>query len=116
MKIKTMKCPECGAIVNPKDGLSTFYCMHCGCQLSLDGQSEELIKAKVRVKELENETEQVKMAYDDKKDERAHNRIESEKTFKRTIIACVAFFAALIIFFGGMALFHNLHNNKPPQP
>jgi len=112
MTIKSAKCPECGAIVDIKDGLSTFYCMHCGCQLTVDDQSDTLIKAKVRVKEIEHQTERLKMRLADKKDERDTKNAETEKDFKRAILLIALPVALALILLGGTVLFHNVHTNS----
>ena len=55
MEMFQLKCPHCGAELEAEDGLETFYCKYCGGKIILEGQSGNVIDAKVRIKELEHE-------------------------------------------------------------
>lgn len=51
--VKLFNCPSCGGTIEVENNLDTFYCKYCGHKILLDGQSDTLISAKVRMKELD---------------------------------------------------------------
>lgn len=53
MKLKTLRCPNCGAKIDNVDGFDTYYCSFCGYQVVAEGMSRASYSAKTRVKELE---------------------------------------------------------------
>ena len=61
MEMFQLKCPHCGAELEAEDGLETFYCKYCGGKIILEGQSGDVIDAKVRIKELEHEKRMLEM-------------------------------------------------------
>lgn len=52
--VKTISCPSCGGTIETENGLDVFYCKYCGNKIILQNQSDTLISAKVRMKELEH--------------------------------------------------------------
>lgn len=42
MKIRALKCPECGASLEIKDDLAVCYCMYCGTKLFVDDENIEV--------------------------------------------------------------------------
>lgn len=54
MKFLTQECPKCGANLEIEDGLLTFYCKYCGQKVILEGQGKNVLKSKVRMKEIES--------------------------------------------------------------
>ena len=41
MKIKSLKCPECGANLEIEEGRSFCFCQYCGCKIMLDEEKHE---------------------------------------------------------------------------
>ena len=101
MKIRTLYCPECKAPLDVEDDLDTFYCKYCGSKLYLDEQSDALLTAKVRVKEIEHETVCKKMAYEDKKHKRKHE-----------LRSFILYIAVAIILIGGIYFVHGFKTRK----
>ena len=112
MIIQSTRCPECGANVDVKDSLSTFKCEHCGCLLTIDGQSQSLIKAKVRVKEMEHETERTKMRLADEKDKRDSEQATKIKTLKLGLRFYLILMGILIVLLAGVTISQSFHTNK----
>lgn len=112
MNIKSVKCPNCGAVVDIKDGFSNVYCKFCGSQLVVEEENDTLIVAKVRVKEIEHETERTKMAYENERFNRVLEAKEKDKNTKRLLIFLAVDLAVVI----GIALLllgsHTSHVKK----
>ena len=94
MKLNKLTCPACGAIVTPEDGIETFYCMHCGSKLILEGQSDNVIKEKVRLRIVEEKLahERYKM-----KKQREDEENEAIGTVVLTVLVIVVIIAILLI-------------------
>ena len=41
MKVKSLKCPECGANLEIEDNRTSCYCQYCGCKIILDDEKHE---------------------------------------------------------------------------
>ena len=59
MELRKMECPGCGANIDIKPGISTYYCEYCGTKLSLHNENyrEVVFKDIARIKELELQEE-----------------------------------------------------------
>ena len=79
MEIIKLSCPQCGASLEVDNGLDTFFCMYCGARVILNDQSDEIIKAKARIVEQENELEF-------KRHKLKHDAEEKERAFQRRLI------------------------------
>lgn len=112
MKIESAKCPECGATVDIKDGISAFRCSHCGCYLDYDTKNSILIKARVRAKEIEHETERIKLANEDKLSEREFKQKDFVTSVKAIML--VIAFMLLVGLAGALSLggSHTSHVRK----
>ena len=42
MRLISLKCPECGGGLHIEEGMSRCYCSHCGTQILLDGDSQNI--------------------------------------------------------------------------
>ena len=87
MELKTLRCPQCDAILEVDDGLDTFYCKYCGSKIILDGQSDATIRAKVKIKQME---------HDRYKKELKHKKEVTES--KHMTIVAVSFILLMVIF------------------
>lgn len=112
MNIKSVKCPNCGAVVDIKDGFSNVYCKFCGSQLVVEEENDTLIVAKVRVKEIEHETERTKMAYENERFKRVLEAKEKDKKSKIALILAAVGFAVLIGIFLFVIGAHKSHVKK----
>lgn len=89
MQLYNLKCPSCGAELEMKDNISAFYCQYCGAKLILDGQSKELLEAKVKVHDLD-------LQYKERKEIREERQKQEDKGARQLlIIAIVSFLFAL---------------------
>lgn len=66
MNLFQMKCPNCGADLEIEDGIDSFYCKYCGTKIVLEGQSDEVLKTKRRVKLMDKAHEMQKEYYKEK--------------------------------------------------
>ncbi len=94
MKLNKLTCPACGAIVTPEDGIETFYCMHCGSKLILEGQSDSVVKEKVRLRIVEEKLahERYKM-----KKKREDEEYEALGTIALIVLGIVAILIILLV-------------------
>lgn len=84
MELKSLFCPNCGASLEVKDGLDTFFCKYCGYKILLQGQSKAAYDAKVRVKHMEH-----KERLQDKRDAQERYRMEFKQKDERRTLAIV---------------------------
>ena len=89
MEVNQLKCPSCGATLDLKDGLDTFYCMYCGNLVVTTGRDKAAYKAKADIKksELNLEKRRLELALKEKE-----NKTD-------TILLCICF---AIIFLGAI--------------
>lgn len=74
MKLKVLRCPNCGASLKMEEDIDTFFCKYCGHRIVLEGQSKAAYNAKVRIKEMEHEEK-----IQDKHNEQERLRMEFEQ-------------------------------------
>ena len=82
MELKSLFCPNCGASLEIEDGLDTFFCIHCGYKILLEGQSKEAYEAKMHVKHMEHEER-----LQEKRNAQERYRIESKQKDERRALA-----------------------------
>ncbi|MBR4361783.1 MAG: hypothetical protein IKP42_03450 [Ruminococcus sp.] len=119
MKIFKLDCPYCGANLECKDGLDSFYCMYCGGKVMLEGMSKDAYIAKVKIKKMEHdleaatsyynyETEMKNMEYEHesnlKKIEKEHEKLKIQTNHKQTIILISIMFSLVIISLIGLEI------------
>ena len=110
MRMVQMCCPNCDAVLDIKDDMTTqCFCNYCGTRILLDDQQESVIKAKVRLQELEHEKYKIDKEYEDKDKDRKE-KAASEKGF--LIFACIFFIGFFIFGITGMIA----ESNKIPVP
>ena len=108
MKIYALECPHCKGELEIKDGLDTFYCLHCGRKIVLSDMSEAAYQAKVRVREMDHEEAMQARKMDQEQNKLAHEAAENRKTWVRTILGFVIF----VFIFGGATLIIKLGHDK----
>ena len=74
MKVKSLKCPECGANLEIEDGRTSCYCQYCGCKLILDDEKQEYtINKNININRTTRRIDDAKILreeYKEKKDKR----------------------------------------------
>lgn len=63
MKFVEMRCPNCNADLNIEDGIDSFCCKYCGTRIIIEGQSDEIIKAKRQLKMIDKLGEMQSRSY-----------------------------------------------------
>ena len=46
-KIKSVTCPNCGAVLTVDEGTNSFFCMHCGSKISVDKKNNVAVTLNV---------------------------------------------------------------------
>ena len=98
MQMFELKCPYCGANLEVEDGLETFFCKYCGGKIILDGQSDEIVKAKVRMKELEQERYKLQFEAQEKEKARLREIEDNKDLFVGSIAIGIIVILFIIIF------------------
>lgn len=49
MHLYALNCPKCGANLSIENGIDSFYCQYCGHHIMLEGQSDEVVKEKIKL-------------------------------------------------------------------
>lgn len=103
MEMRTLKCPQCDAMLEVDNGLDTFYCQYCGAKIILEGQSKDIVNAKVKLKELEHKRIEKKMEYDHElrvKEWERRKEIEDDKSEVLGWIGMIVIVIILFLIFG----------------
>jgi DNA-directed RNA polymerase subunit RPC12/RpoP len=50
MKLRLLKCPQCGGTLEIEKNIDTFYCKYCGTKIFMDDLSPEAYKTRVRIR------------------------------------------------------------------
>lgn len=94
MKMVQMRCPNCDAVLDIKDDMTTqCFCNYCGTRILLDDQQESVVKAKVRLQELEHEKYKIDKEYEEKDKDRK----EQSSLLKGYLIFAGVFFTFFIV-------------------
>ena len=95
-ELKTITCPHCGAALEPKDDLDTFFCVYCGGKVTLTGLSDAAYHAKVQIKEMEHQ-ERMK----DKENEQKQIMLDknNKQKFMDSLLALLIFGLLFIVAF-----------------
>lgn len=111
MKLKTLRCPNCGATLEIEDGLDTFFCKYCGHHIILEDQSDAAYKAKVKVKYMEH-----KERLQDKRNEQERYKMEfHQKDERHSSALLLGFTGAIVLLFIIMSIFGNAGAKKQDQ-
>ena len=46
-KIKSVTCPNCGAVLTVDEGTNSFFCMYCGSRISIDKSNKVTVTVNV---------------------------------------------------------------------
>ena len=86
MNLFQLRCPNCNSDLEVRDDVDSFYCTYCGTKLLLDGRSNSVIEAKVRIKEMEykERTQDRKYKNEEARWKRKHQ--EKKSDFVRNLI------------------------------
>ena len=112
MELKSLSCPNCGAILTTEDGVDIFYCKYCGHRIILDGQSDAAYEAKVRVKHMEHKERMQERRYAQERYRMEKDEEESRKGFPVLLISL--FFLAMAIVIPMIFLF-SINNEVKQQ-
>lgn len=111
METKKIQCPHCGAELEPKDGIDSFYCSYCGGEVILEGLSDAAYRAKVQIKEMEH-----RETLKDKEFEQEKYRTEVEKEKKKrslkTSMGAIALYLLLMAMLAIFSLYRNSVEKK----
>lgn len=97
MELRTLKCPNCGGSLEIEDGIDTFFCKFCGQKILLEGQSKELINAKVKIKEFQHQENIQQSKADLTKYKIDAKSAESERNDKLRFVVVIGMFIVVII-------------------
>jgi DNA-directed RNA polymerase subunit RPC12/RpoP len=99
--LKSLSCPNCGASLEIEDGIDTFFCKFCGHKILLDGLSEHVYEAKVRVKDMEHQERLI-----EKQQAQERYKIETRhKLLKNGVTIYIIIYAAILfLLFIGLAI------------
>ena len=84
-----LDCPHCGAVLEPKDGLDTFFCTYCGGKIIISEMSDAAYQARVDIKKLEKNVELHKTELEHKALMKDKEHQQERFNFKRIIILLI---------------------------
>lgn len=94
-----LNCPHCGAPLSVDNGLDSFFCLHCGGKILLEGQDKNVISAKVKLKELEHKENLKDKEYEHerfKEEEKTKREKAERKNDNRIALVCLAVVAVCL--------------------
>lgn len=106
MKLQSLKCPNCDAVLEIEDGIDTFFCKYCGNRIVLTDMSDASYNAKVQVKAMEHQERM-----QDKKYEQERYKMEKKEQSKKNeakkgaivagliVLACILYFISFNNYF-----------------
>ena len=87
MKLQVLKCPECRATIEIKEGYTYCYCQYCGCKILLDNEKKETtINKNININKNITHTER---NIDDAEIIRETNKAKENKRGWIALIICV---------------------------
>lgn len=99
MEMLQLRCPNCDAVLELDDSIgTTCFCMHCGTKILLDGQDKNVLDAKLRMQELNNEKLKIEKEYEEK-DKQREDEKETGKAASFMIIGGLGILLLLIVGF-----------------
>lgn len=105
MKIATLRCPNCGGLLEAEDGLEFMYCKYCGAQLMIDEMDDGMLNAKVRFREMDHEERMRDKAYEFKQKEWRHElKKKGISIFAKDPSILLLFILVPLIIFGPLVL------------
>ena len=107
MKIKSLKCPECGANLKIEEDRSFCFCQYCGCNIMLDDE-KHYVTYNENVNKTININKNIHTRYTDDADViRAKNEASKDsRDFKQVLISIA------ILFLIPVGIFLGFHINE----
>lgn len=104
MKLQSLKCPNCDAVLEIEDGIDTFFCKYCGNKIVLTDMSAASYNAKVQVKAMEHKERML-----DKKHEQERYILDKEeqtekREYKNGLIIGAVIVVICFLICGGVIL------------
>lgn len=98
MELHSLTCPNCGAKLNIENGIDSFYCQYCGYHIYMEGQSDEVVKAKI---DLEKRKAELKSRQEwwDKQHEKELEELKILKGEKKGGMKDFVIYAVIMIVF-----------------
>ena len=90
-KIKSVTCPNCGAVLTVDESIDSFFCMHCGQKINL---SDDTIKMDIKTDHTIRWVNQAKLER-----ERAEREERNKPMSKQDMIIGIVALVAMLIFF-----------------
>ena len=87
MKVQSLKCPNCDAVLEIEDGIDTFFCKYCGNKIVLTDMSDAFYNAKVQVKAMEHQERMQDKKYEQERYKLDKKEQRKNKEKKRKIYA-----------------------------
>ena len=97
MKMFELKCPYCGADLEVKDDLDTFFCIHCGGQIIMDGMDNNTVNLRIKAKEIDYKKYKIDKETQDKRHAR-EMKLEEKKEANRSERFITVAMVGLIVF------------------
>lgn len=91
MKLASIKCPECGAALERKEGRTQMFCEYCGAKVVFD--DIEYFKEETKTARFNKVVDTAKEMYYDHAERKEQQRKASEKTAKYIVL----FFAVMLV-------------------
>lgn len=102
MKSNVLKCPNCGAPVEIENDLDVFFCKYCGYKIILEGQTDAVINAKVRLKDMEHKEKMWDKKYNYEKYKGEQKRKCKKSKTKRIIILSITIPLVFLMLFASL--------------
>lgn len=99
MKVQSLKCPNCDAVLEIEDGIDTFFCKYCGNKIVLTDMSDAFYNAKVQVKAMEHQERMQDKKYEQERYKLDKKEQRKNKEKKRKIIIGMGIALAYVLFY-----------------
>ena len=99
MKLQSLKCPNCDAVLEIEDGIDTFFCKYCGNKIVLTDMSDASYNAKVQMKAMEHQERMQDKKYEQQRYKLDKKEQSKNKEAKRKIIIGVGIALAFVLFY-----------------
>ena len=104
IKLVSGKCPNCGANLEVRSDIDTFFCQYCGSKIIISNQSREVLNAKLQEKRLAQKSEMADKVLDSLNKRSMRKEEERRKRQKSARIGLIFSVLFLILAMGGLYL------------